>query len=107
MRTEPSLFWVGGVQSRVAVPVEGLGGGETDLGGGVKVTGPDPLSIAATVVEPDPGAVPLDVGVVLLDAGAVPWAVFPATGDERSITPTLGDTNGLALTDAAAEALDP
>jgi hypothetical protein len=96
------------------VPVEGLGGGgetglgggETGLGGGVKATEPDPLSIAATVVEPDPGAVPLDVGVVLLDAGAVPWAVFPAMG-ERSITPTLGDTNGLALADAAAEALDP
>jgi hypothetical protein len=102
VRTEPSLFWVGGVQSRVAVPVEtGFGGGAvTGLGGGVKVTGPDPLSIAATVVE-------LDTGVVLLAAGAVPWVVFPATGDERSITPTLGDTSGLEAADAAAEALDP
>jgi hypothetical protein len=64
------------------------------------------LSIAATVV--DVGVVLVDVEVVLLAAGTVPWAVLPTTGDERSITPMLGNTSGLEPADAAAvEALDP
>ena len=88
MRAEPSLFSVGGVQSRVTVPVEtGFGGGGVDATGG----------------EFDVGG---DVGLVLLGAGAAPWVVPPATPGERSIRPTLGATE-FELTDAAVEALDP
>jgi hypothetical protein len=81
VRTEPSLFSVGGVQSRVTAPVEGF------LGSGLVVT--------ATVAELE--------GVVLLDEGAV-VATAP---DERSIRPTLGATSELLLAEAAVEALDP
>jgi hypothetical protein len=85
VRAEPSLFSVGGVQSRVTVPVEtGFGGGVVDAAGGE-----------------------FDVGVVLLGAGAAPWVVPAATPGERSIRPTLGATTELELTDAAVEALDP
>jgi hypothetical protein len=65
-------------------------------GGGVVVTGLDPLSVDATVVEFDGG---------VLDAG-VPWVVS-AVPDDRSIRPTLGDTNEPEVADAAADALDP
>lgn len=80
------------------------------VGGGVGRTGlVDPLSVDATVVEPDGvvvlGAedVALDAGVVVLDAGAV-LAVTPV---ERSITPTLGDTSEPELAAAVLGALTP
>ena len=87
------MFSVGGIQSRVAVPVAGL----LDLGGGLEFV--EVLLFDATVVELDVGVV-LDTGVVpcvvlvvvcvVLAATFVP--VVPALGipvsDVRSITPT-------------------
>ena len=89
VKAEPSLFCVGGVQSRVAVPVE------TILTGGVVVP-------EATVVEPDVVVVESAGGVVVaVDGGVVVWVV-PV---ERSITPTLGETSGSELTVEAVEVL--
>jgi hypothetical protein len=84
-------------------------------GGGVTGTGlGDPVPLDATVPELDgvlgaedvaldAGVVVLDAGVVVLDADAVP-VVTPA---ERSITPTLGDTNVPELAAAALDGLAP
>jgi hypothetical protein len=75
---EPSLFCVGGVQSRVAVPEEGAG-----LDGGFE----------ATVVVPEPLAGFPDTGVeiaVLVEPGFVAAEDRPA--GERSIRPTFGLT---------------
>jgi hypothetical protein len=90
------VFSVGGIQSRVAVPVEGLLG----LGGGLEFV--EVLSFDATVVE-------LDVGVVL-DTGVAPCVALAAVPVVRSITPTLGATRlgiGSEAADAVPELLDP
>jgi hypothetical protein len=104
------VFSVGGIQSRVAVPVEGL----LDLGGGLEFV--EVLLFDATVVELDVGVV-LDTGVaacVVLAATTLVPVVLAALGipisEVRSITPTLGATRlgiGSEAADAVPELLDP
>jgi hypothetical protein len=121
------VFSVGGIQSSVAVPVEGL----LDLTGGVEfvevlsldatvvvleleVVPVAGVVVVATVVEPDVGVVP-DTGVALCVVSAtrsvlgVTTALGVPVSEVRSTTPMLGDTRlgiGSAAVDAVAE-LDP
>jgi putative hydrolase of the HAD superfamily len=107
------VFSVGGIQSSVTVPVEGLldGTGVVPVGGTVPVAG--------VVVD---AAVWLDVGVVL-DTGAAPCVVLATTfvavvstvlgvpvPELRSTKPTLGETTlevESEAADAVPELLDP
>jgi hypothetical protein len=88
-RTEPSVFSVGGIQSSVATPVEGL----LDLPDVLEFV--EVLSLAATAV-------------VELDEGTTATGVSVA--EVRSTTPVFGDTRlGIvsAPADAVPELLDP
>jgi hypothetical protein len=110
------MFSVGGNQSSVTAPVEGL----LDGAGLVPVAGTVPVG-AGVVVD---AVVELDVGVVLdADPGAALCVVLAATfvavvpttlgvpvPEERSTKPTLGDTRlGVEseAADAVPELLDP
>jgi hypothetical protein len=108
---EPSLFSVGGNQSRVATPavVVVLTGVDATVvpAAGVVVAG------VVVVVDPEFEAVDDEAVAVLgVPAVAVPALVGAVTSDERSIVPAFADTKLAtepvpAAADMAAEPLDP
>jgi hypothetical protein len=114
------VFSVGGIQSSVTVPVEGLldGTGVVPVGGTMPVAG----VVVDTVVELDVGVV-LDTGAALCFESATTFVVLAATfvavvstvlgvpvPERLSTKPTLGETTlevESEAADAAPELLDP